>query len=85
MEKKNYQSVFQGARPVPLENVTTFRDIEDEVTDFVRNGFKPGFQVGLQNFDDIFSTYTGQFITVTGIPSCGKVDFVDQMVVGYNR
>ena len=72
------------ARPVPLENVTTFRDIESEVTDFVTNGFKPGFQIGLQNFDDIFSTYTGQFITVTGIPSSGKSDFVDQMVVGYN-
>jgi twinkle protein len=72
------------ARPVPLENVTTFKDIEDEVTDFVKNGFKPGYQIGLQNFDDIFSTYTGQFITVTGIPSSGKSDFVDQMVVGYN-
>jgi len=74
-----------GARPVPLENVTTFRDIEDEVTDFVRNGFKPGYQIGLENFDSIFSTYTGQFITVTGIPSSGKSDFVDQMVVGYNQ
>jgi len=72
------------ARPVPLENVTTFKDIESEVTDFVTNGFKPGYQVGLPNFDDIFSTYTGQFITVTGIPSSGKSDFVDQMVVGYN-
>ena len=73
------------ARAVPLENVTTFKDIEDEVTDFVRNGFKRGFQVGLSNFDEIFSTYTGQIITVTGIPSSGKSDFVDQMVVGYNR
>ena len=73
------------SKPVPLENVTTFRDIEDEITDFVRNGFKPGFQVGLDNFDNIFSTYTGQFITVTGIPSSGKSDFVDQMVVGYNE
>jgi twinkle protein len=73
------------AKPVPLENVTTFKDIEDEVTDFVRNGFKPGFQVGLDNFDSIFSTYTGQFITVTGIPSSGKSDFVDQMIIGYNE
>jgi len=76
---------IEKSRPVPLENVTTFRDIEDEITDFVRNGFKKGYQVGLQNFDNIFSTYTGQFITVTGIPSSGKSDFVDQMVVGYNR
>ena len=82
--KEKLTSRITSAKPVPLENVTTFRDIEDEVTDFVRNGFKPGFQVGLQNFDDIFSTYTGQFITVTGIPSSGKSDFVDQMVVGYN-
>jgi len=73
------------SRPVPLENVTTFKDIEDEITDFVKNGFKRGYQIGIPNFDDIFSTYTGQFITVTGIPSSGKSDFVDQMVVGYNN
>ena len=83
--KEKLSERISGSRPVPLENVTTFRDIEDEVTDFVKNGFKPGFQIGLQNFDDIFSTYTGQFITVTGIPSSGKSDFVDQMVVGYNN
>ena len=83
--KQKLAERIETARPVPLENVTTFRDIEEEVTDFVRNGFKPGYQIGLKNFDDIFSTYTGQFITVTGIPSSGKSDFVDQMVVGYNQ
>tara|TARA_R100001463_G_scaffold21987_4_gene52788 strand:- start:446 stop:2164 length:1719 start_codon:yes stop_codon:yes gene_type:complete len=82
--KEKLSECISKSKPVPLENVTTFRDIEGEVTDFVKNGFKPGFQVGLPNFDSIFSTYTGQFITVTGIPSSGKSDFVDQMVVGYN-
>ncbi len=82
--KENLFSKISKAKPVPLENVTTFKDIEGEVTDFVQHGFKPGYQVGLQNFDRIFSTYTGQFITVTGIPSSGKSDFVDQMVIGYN-
>ena len=83
--KEKLTSRITAATPVPLENVTTFRDIEGDVTDFVRNGFKPGFQVGLRDFDSIFSTYTGQFITVTGIPSSGKSDFVDQMCVGYNQ
>jgi len=78
-------SVIANAKQVPLENVTTFRDIENDITDFVENGFKPGFQVGLSNFDQIFSTYTKQFITVTGIPSSGKSDFVDQMCIGYNK
>ena len=82
--KEKLKETVKRARAYPLENVTTFKDIEGDVTDFVTNGFKPGFQIGLENFDRIFSTYTGQFITVTGIPSSGKSDFVDQMVVGYN-
>ena len=82
--KEKLKQTITKARPYPLENVTTFKDIESDVKDFVTNGFKPGFQVGLSNFDSIFSTYTSQFITVTGIPSSGKSDFVDQMVVGYN-
>ena len=82
--KEKLKETITRSRAYPLENVTTFKDIEGDVTDFVKNGFKPGFQVGLPNFDRIFSTYTGQFITVTGIPSSGKSDFVDQMVVGYN-
>ena len=73
------------AVPVPLENVVQLKDVEHELTEFIQEGFKPGFQIGLPNFDDVFSTYTGQFITVTGIPSSGKSDWVDQMAVGYNK
>ena len=79
------RDAISNVRPVPLEGVSTLKDVEDELKDFVQNGFKPGFQIGLKNFDSIFSTYTGQFITVTGVPSSGKSDFVDQMVVGYNQ
>ena len=83
--KEKLKEVILGSRQVPLEGVSTLRDVEGELIDFVQNGFKPGFQIGLENFDKIFSTYTGQFITVTGIPSSGKSDFVDQMCVGYNK
>ena len=82
---KKLRDAVALVRPVPLEGVSTLRDIEDELQDFVKNGFKPGFQIGIENFDKIFSTYTSQFITVTGIPSSGKSDFVDQMCVGYNK
>ena len=79
------RKVITSATQVPLEGVSTLRDLEADLLDFVHNGFKPGFQVGLDNFDKIFSTYTSQFITVTGIPSSGKSDFVDQMCIGYNK
>ena len=76
-------SIISKAKPVPIENVVTLKDINEELEEFIYEGFKPGYQIGLNNFDSIFSTYTGQFITVTGVPSSGKSDFVDRMVVGY--
>ena len=76
-------NAIHNSTAVPLENVVTVNDINDELEEFIHEGFKPGFQVGLDNFDSIFSTYTGQFITVTGVPSSGKSDFVDRMAVGY--
>ena len=82
--KEELAKRVHSAKAIPLENVLTYREIEADVEDFVFNGFKPGYQIGINNFDEIFSTYTGQFITVTGIPSSGKSDFVDQMAVGYN-
>ena len=60
--KQELSDAIHSARPVPLENVSTLKDVEDELRDFVKNGFKPGFQIGIENFDKIFSTYTGQFI-----------------------
>ena len=77
--------VIKNASPVPIENVVTLNDIDNELQEFIHEGFKPGYQIGLDNFDNIFSTYTGQFITVTGVPSSGKSDFVDRMIVGYQQ
>ena len=81
--RSDLASIISKAKPVPIENVVTLKDINEELEEFIYEGFKPGYQIGLNNFDSIFSTYTGQFITVTGVPSSGKSDFVDRMVVGY--
>ena len=57
MVKINLKQAINKAKAYPLENVTTFKDIEGDVKDFVKNGFKPGYQVGLSNFDQIFSAH----------------------------
>lgn len=79
------REIIDNPSPVPLENVTTLKDHEAELIDFFRNGHKEGYVTGLKNFDSIFSTYTSQFVVVTGIPSFGKSEWVDQMCLGYNQ
>lgn len=72
------------AKQCPLENVVTFKDFEHELYDYFENGDRSGFKIGLESFDECFSTYTSQYVLVTGIPSHGKSDFVDMMTIGYN-
>ena len=79
------RSRYDLAEPVPLDNVKTLRDVSNEFAEFVTEGAKPGFQIGLEDFDSIFSTYTSQFLVVTGIPGHGKSDWIDMMTIGYNQ
>ena len=82
--KESLRDVIKEAVPCPIENVLRVSDMESDLDDFYKGGVKNGFKIGLDGFDGIFSTYTKQFIVVTGFPSSGKSDFVDQMTVGYN-
>lgn len=74
---------YNNAESCPLENVETYRDYKQELIDFLKNGAKKGHQTGIDNLDKVFSTYTGQYIVVTGIPTHGKSEFVDFMCIGY--
>lgn len=86
LDKEGKQALVEAinnAEPCPMENVTTLKDFEGDLEDFYLNGAKKGYTTGMKNFDSVFSTYTGQFLVVTGIPSHGKSNFVDQMTLGY--
>jgi twinkle protein len=65
--------------------VSSLSDWEEEYDDYLLHGMKKGYVIGKHNFDEIFSTYTGQIISVTGVPGHGKSDWVDEMVLGYVR
>jgi len=82
--KDSLREAIVSAPQCPLENVVTAKDVAADLESFYKHGHQKGFGIGLKEFDSIFTTYTKQFIVVTGFPSSGKSDFVDQMCVGYN-
>ena len=82
--KLELYDTLANAKAVPLENVLTVNDYYNELEDFYVNGLERGYTSNIPNFDEIFSTYTSQYVVVTGIPSSGKSDFVDSLCVGYN-
>ena len=68
----------------PIENVLTINDFRSELENFYENGVQKGLTIGLDNFDENFSTYTSQYIVFTGVPSSGKSDFCDTFCIGLN-
>lgn len=77
--KDKLRQLINNPKEYPLENIVTI----DQIKDLWENDEQKGYVIGFEPFDDIFSTYLGQFITVTGIPTHGKSDWVDQMTIGY--
>ena len=78
-------NTLENAKEVPIDGVSSLKDWQPEFENYLLNGFHSGFKIGKTDFDDIFSTYTGQYIVVTGVPSSGKSDWVDEMVIGYQK
>ena len=78
-------STITEAKEIPIEGVSSVNDWLPEFEEYLVNGMQKGFTIGLDSFDNSFSTYTGQYIVVTGKPSSGKSEFVDTMCLGYNK
>lgn len=81
---KGLHDAIEDAKLVPLDGVSSVCDWQDTFENYLLHGMQSGFKIGKESFDGIFSTYTGQYIVVTGKPSSGKSDFVDEMCIGYN-
>ena len=76
---------IENAKEIPIENVSSIGDWESEYDNFLVNGMKGGYKTGLRYLDEIFSTYTGQFITLTGTPSCLTGDALVTMANGTQK
>jgi hypothetical protein len=72
--KESLLETLKNAKEIPIDGVSSLYDWQKEFQEYLVNGMQSGFKIGLKSFDDIFSTYTGQYIVVTGKPSCFTED-----------
>lgn len=75
------RQLIDEAKPFPIDGVSRALDYKDQVLDIYRNGYEDGLTFGYDNFDAFFKFQAGYLVTVTGIPTHGKSNFVEQMMV----
>lgn len=74
------------AEPYPVQGVNSAKDFEDRLNDLFQKGTGKGFSTGYpMTVDALYTVVPGQMTVVTGYPSMGKSNFVDQIMVNLAR
>lgn len=72
---------INNAEPYPVEGVHYANERRDELRDLYNNGFPNGAKSGYSSLDKLITFYGSQLTVVTGIPSHGKSNFMDQLMI----
>lgn len=67
--------------PWPINGLYDALKFEAQINELYENGVGRGASTGYDNVDDLYTIVPGQMTVVTGIPSSGKSEFVDQIMV----
>jgi twinkle protein len=71
----------EGARPFPVHGLYEADSFVDGLMELYRGGIARGESTGYTNLDSLYSVVPGQMTIVTGIPSSGKSELVDQLMI----
>lgn len=79
------QEILDNATPYPIAGLSTASDFKDRLNDLYNKGTGSGFSTGYESIDQIYTVAPGQLTVVTGYPSSGKSNWVDQITVNLAR
>jgi twinkle protein len=79
------KDIVDGATPYPIAGLSDPSVFEDRLNDMFAKGVGRGFSTGYQSVDSVYTVVPGQMTVVTGYPSSGKSNFVDQVMVNLAR
>jgi len=73
------------AEPYPVQGISSAKDFSARLNDLWNKGTGTGESTGYKSVDQIYTVVPGQLTVVTGYPSSGKSNFVDQIMVNLAR
>lgn len=79
--KEYLVNLFNAARPLPIPEIASISDFEEELNNIYDSGYPTGDKLDLPELDELITWKRGQFVVATGIPGSGKSTFVDQVCI----
>ena len=78
-------NVIDAAEGWPIAGLFDAEHYADQVRNLYENGAGRGLTTGLANIDELFTIKSGMVHVITGVPSMGKSEFVDQLLFNLAR
>lgn len=75
------RSCLDQAKPCPVQDAVTVEDQADEVALLYQRGLSRGLSTGWEAVDRCYTIEPGQLTVVTGIPSSGKSEWLDALML----
>lgn len=79
------KEILESAQPYPISGLSDAGMYLDRLNDLFSKGTGRGESTGYPSLDAIYTVAPGQLTVVTGYPSSGKSNFVDQLMVNLAR
>lgn len=77
--------VMDTAEYLPIDNIITYSDYEDQLLEFYDHGHKKGNSTGWANLDRLINIQTGYVMIITGRPSSGKSHIYKNMLYNLTK
>ena len=78
---QDIRDILEAAQPYPISGLSDASVYLDRLNDLFTKGTGKGYSTGYPSLDTIYTVAPGQLTVVTGYPSSGKSNFVDQIMV----
>jgi twinkle protein len=72
---------IRNAQPVPVEGEHSVSEFADSMDKLYRYGMPKGLRTGWYSLDEFYTVMPGEWTLVTGIPSAGKSEWLDALMV----
>ena len=83
--KDGIDTLITGATPWPVAGLFDANHFFEEVDEIYEKGMGSGASTGYKNVDEFYSVVEGQLTVVTGHPSSGKSEFIDQLMINLSE
>ena len=79
------KQIIDAAEPYPITGIARAAQFSERLNDLYSAGTGKGCSTGYDSVDNIYTVAPSQLTVVTGYPSSGKSNFVDQLMVNLGR